>query len=107
MVTTANEPVVPETVAGLRAIDSGWFCGAMLSCEFTLLPFHVAVILASVLVETAFVGIGTDTVELPAWTVATAGTIAAGESPARFTDAPPEGACPFNVIIATAVAPPL
>jgi len=107
IVTVANEPVVPETVDGLKVIDAGWFCGAIASCDCTWLPFHAAVMLAKVLAATWLVGIATDTTELPSRTVATAGAIAAEESLVRLMDTPPAGACPLSVISALAVAPPM
>ena len=105
--TTANDPVVPETVDGVNVIESGWPCGVIVSCDATLAPFQLAVMLASVFAETELVGICATAVELPAWTVATAGASAAGESLVRSTEAPPAGANPLSVITAAAVAPPL
>ena len=106
-VTTANEPVVPETVAGFSVMEAGWPCGVIVSCDVALAPFQLAVMWASVFAETEFVGTCATTVELPAWTVATAGASAAGESLLRSTCAPPAGANPFRVMNAAAVAPPL
>lgn len=92
MVTVANEPLCPLTAAGLKAIEAGCACGKMVSCDCALTPFQPAVIVARVFAVTEFVWTGTLTDELPAGTVAKAGTCAAGELLARSTTAPPAGA---------------
>lgn len=71
------------------------------------MPFHVAVMLASVFAATALVGIAMETDELPAGIVARAGGIAEGESLLKSTTAPPAGAWPLSIAIAPACAPPL
>ena len=62
---------------------------------------------ASVFAETGFVGIETETDELPAGMVASAGGIAEGESLLKSTTAPPAGAWPLSITIAPVCAPPL
>ena len=71
------------------------------------MPFHVAVMLASVFAATIFVGIEMETDELPAGTVASAGGMAEGESLLKSTTAPPAGAWPLSIAIAPTCAPPL
>ena len=107
MVTVANEPAEPLTEAGLSEIDAGWPCGVRVSCDCTLAPFQLAVMLARVFAATMFVGIPTETDAFPAGTVARAGGIADAESLERSTTAPPAGAWPLSITIAPAVAPPL
>src|SRR5689334_3658361 len=107
MVTVANEPFDPVTEAGLKAIEAGWPCGVSISCDCTLVPFQPALIFASVFAATALVANPTETDELPAGTVASAGGIAEAESLVRSTTAPPAGAWPLSITIAPACAPPL
>jgi len=107
MVTVANEPAEPLTEAGLNAMDAGCPWGVIVSCDCVLAPFQPAVMLASVFAATWLVGIESETDESPARIVASAGTIAAGESLERLIDAPPAGAWPFSMTIAPACAPPL
>lgn len=56
IVTVPEEPVVPETVAGLSVNEVGGCCGVRVSCVWTVMPFQLALIVVVVLVETAFVG---------------------------------------------------
>src|SRR5580765_8623171 len=107
MVTVANDPPAPVTEAGLSAIEAGCPWGTSMSGDCTLSPFQLALMLASVLAATWFVGTVTVTDELPAAMVASAGGIAEAESLVRLTTAPPAGAWPLSITMAPAPAPPL
>jgi hypothetical protein len=73
---------------------------------WTLMPFHVAVMIAVVVAVTVVVGKATPTCTLPAGAVPTAGASTAGELLVKFTAAPPDGATPFKSTVATGCAPP-
>jgi hypothetical protein len=70
-------------------------------------PFQLAVMVASVLTATGFVGIAIAAVLLPAGTVAEAGGLTAGESLDRFRTAPPAGAWPVNTTFSWPVVEPV
>src|SRR5689334_8042889 len=99
MVTVAKDPWVPVTEVGLSVMEAGCGCGRSVTCPETLVPFQVAVIVTSVLCATLLVGIGTEAETLPAGMVTGDGGVAAGESLARVTIAPPAGAWPFNMMM--------
>jgi hypothetical protein len=52
MVTVAKVLLIPVTEAGLSAMDAGWPWGVIVSGDWTLAPFHVALMLASVFADT-------------------------------------------------------
>lgn len=95
--TVPKEPADPVTDDGLRVSEAGCPCGVRVTCDCTLWPFHVAVMVATVFAATIFVGMGKDTVGSPAATVAIAGGRAACESLLKSTVAPPAGARPLRV----------
>ena len=105
--TVANDPLEPVAEVGLRVMDAGWPWGVSVSVSCTLTPFQVAVIVAVFVVATCCVVRGSETLELPAATVATAGTITSGVSLDNVMEAPPAGAAPFNPMIASGWALPL
>jgi hypothetical protein len=71
------------------------------------MPFHVAVMIATVVAETGVVGRPTPTCVLPAGAVAEAGASTAGELLVKFTVAPLGGTTPLNSTVAPGWAPPL
>src|SRR5450432_122211 len=108
METVAKEPPdCPTVEAGLSAIDVGGCCAVNVTCDCALTPFQVAVSVAVVFAVTVLVGMASEAEALPGATLATAGGCTAGESLERFTTAPPAGARPFSMTIASGWAPPL
>ena len=106
--TVANElPPRPTVEVGLSEIAVGATAGSSVTCADALAPFHVAVIVAVVVVETLFVGSGNDTEKLPASTTTDGGGVTAGELLDSATIAPPAGAWPVSITIAQGCAPPV
>ena len=106
--TVAKElPPKPTVEVGLSEIAVGATAGSSVTCADAPAPFHVAVTVAVVVVETLFVWSGNDTEKLPASTNTDGGGVTAGESLDSATIAPPEGAWPVSITIAQGCAPPV
>jgi hypothetical protein len=56
IVTVPDEPVAPDVVDGLSVSDVGGCWGVRVSCVCTVVPFHVALMVAVVFDVTALVG---------------------------------------------------
>ncbi len=69
--TVANDPALPDVVAGLKVTDCGGFCGVTVTADRTDVPFQLAVIVARVADVTVEVGSATETEVLPSGTTAT------------------------------------
>ena len=87
-----TEPLAPVVVAGKSVSDVGFGAGITVTCDCTLLPFQLAVIVTGVLVVTSLVGMANEAEGLPAATVTVAGGFTAGELLDRLTTAPAAGA---------------
>jgi hypothetical protein len=108
MVTSPDDPPLCPTVeVGVSVNDVGGCCGTNVTGACTLTPFHVAVTVAVVVVETLFVWSGNDTEKLAGSTNTDAGGTTDGELLDSVTDAPPGGACPVSMTMAPACTPPL
>src|SRR5476649_588811 len=109
MVTVpSTEPGPPPTVVlGNSVSDVGTGPGNTVNCDCTVTPFQLAEIVTSVFAVTLLVGTGNEAEKLPAGTVTNEGRVSAGELLERLATAPPAGASPFSIRIASACAPPL
>ena len=87
-----TEPLAPVVVVGKSVSEVGFGAGITVTCDCTLLPFQLAVIVTGVLAVTSLVGIATEADELPADTLTVAGGLTAGELLDRLTTAPAAGA---------------
>ena len=106
--TVANElPPKPTVEVGLSEIAVGATAGRSVTCADASAPFHVAVTVAVVVVETLFVWSGNDTEKLPASMNTDGGGVTAGELLDNATTAPPGGAWPVSITIAQGCAPPV
>lgn len=79
-------------MVGKSVSDVGVGAGITVTCDCTLPPFQLAVIVTSVLVVTLLVGIANEAEGLPAGTVTVVGGRTAGELLDRLTAAPAAGA---------------
>jgi len=102
-----TEPLAPVVVAGKSVSEVGFGAGITMSCERTVLAFHVAVMVTVVLVVTSLVAMANEADGLPPGTVTLAGGRTAAELLDRLTTAPAAGACPFSIRIALSGTPPL
>jgi len=102
-----TEPLAPVVVAGNSVSELGFGEGITVSCDRTLLAFHVAVIVTVVLAVTSLVAMANEAEGLPAGTVTVAGGRTAAELLDRLTTAPAAGACPLSMRIALCGTPPL
>src|SRR5205807_1327410 len=106
-VTVPKEPDAPVVTLGLSVSDAGGCCGVSVVCPWTDAPFQLAVMVTTVLVVTALVGIRIETEASPAATVAVAGGLAAGELLDKLATAPPAGASPLSITMAPSATPPV
>jgi hypothetical protein len=94
------EPAVPLVDVGLRVRESGACCGVSVICVCSIAPFRLALIVTTVFVVTAPVGMLMELEKLPGATVVLEGTLTrAGLLLERATPVPPAGAWPFNITI--------
>src|SRR6185503_496528 len=104
--TVPTELAPPVRVAGASESEpttGGW----MVSAAVCVVPPKEAEIVTGVAAATALVVTGKVAVLVPAATVTLAGTLAAPLLLASATCAPPEGAGPLNVTVATEAVPPV